>query len=401
MIGVIGDVHYGASYSLGKKDLTTGSNSRLFDYDDTLIYTVDQLVEKGCRYLVFTGDIFEHRNPTVKQQERFSAALRYAIEKGIKKIFIVVGNHDQQRITGASTLSYIKELPLENIFVFDEIDSYTVIEEGQPVANLFFLPYRDRKWMNVKTSAEAIEQIDSILSYHVSAVDNAAPKILVGHMTVEGTIWMLDRYSELYDVANELILPIDMFRIFNITIMGHVHTPGIVSKNPFVAYTGSMEKRGAFEDHDKKYTLIDLVNKKVSFLKEPCREIYEIKCDLSNSINGSNTQDIILESIDAFAKEKELKDSVVKLDLTLQSDDEKYCNPKDLESYFYSKYEVNNCIEIKPNFIFSRQSRDSLITETASNRDSFSRYINMTDDSHLKAEILSAGLEIIDHLGEE
>jgi len=47
-IGVIGDVHLGASYSLGKKDYIKGINSRLVDYDNTLIETIKIWHLKGA-----------------------------------------------------------------------------------------------------------------------------------------------------------------------------------------------------------------------------------------------------------------------------------------------------------------------------------------------------------------
>jgi len=87
-IGIIGDVHLGASLAMGKKDAESGINTRLADYDSTLNSTIYDLYDKGCETLVFTGDIFEHRTPTMKQQELFSAALRRAIEKGFKGKFI-------------------------------------------------------------------------------------------------------------------------------------------------------------------------------------------------------------------------------------------------------------------------------------------------------------------------
>lgn len=397
IIGIIGDVHLGASYSLGKKDNVLGINTRLADYNTTLIKTIDLLVEAGCKYLVFTGDIFEHRTPSVKQQELFSAALRHAIESGIKDVFIVVGNHDQQRITRATTISYIKELPLENIHVFDEMDLVTIRgDDGQPIANLILMPYRDRKWFETDSNKLAIEQLDEMLSYHVSSIDNDAIKILVGHMTIEGTLWMLDDYSDLYNDGNDLILPASMFKSIDITVMGHVHTPGVISKSPFIYYVGSMEKRGAFESHDKKFCIVDLEKKKFKPLVEPCRNLYDLKIDLSNDIHSTSLMEKILAEVDTFGNENNLKASIVRALITISADDDKFCNPKDIEAYLHEKYEIEHCVEIKPSLIFSRQARDSAITEHVSDTEAFSRYIKSSyKGSDLKDEILSKGLEII------
>lgn len=395
-IGIIGDVHLGASYSLGKKDHSKGINSRLVDYDITLIETIKDMAAQGCKHLIFTGDIFEHRTPSVKQQELFSAALKIALDLGIEEIHIVVGNHDQQRITRATTISYIKELQLSNIHVYDEIDMVTVHDDdGEALANLIFMPYRDRKWFETDSAQQAINEVDEMLSYHLGSIDNDAKKILVGHMVVEGTMWMLDEYADLYE-SNDLILPRDMFRSIDVTVMGHVHTPGLVCKNPFIYYVGSMEKRGAFEAHDKKYVIIDLETKSFKPHNEPCRNLYDIKMDFSNLPQGEKLMGLIIEHIDEFAKDKEMASAIVRVMVSISADDDKFCNPKEIEEYLRAKYNVEHCVEIKPSLLFSRQARDSQINEHASDTESFSKYINKAfRDSEIKDEILSLGLDII------
>lgn len=396
-IAVIGDLHYGSSFSLGKKNNLTGINTRLTDIHNTLIKTINLIIADGCEYIVFTGDIFEHRAPSVKQQELFSAALRHAIEGGIKQVFIVVGNHDQQRITRATTISYIKELPLNNIHVYDEMDMVEIKnDDGVVMANLIFMPFRDRKWFETDSNKLAIDQLDEALSYHLASIDNEGLKILVGHMTIEGTLWMLDDYSDLYNDGNDLILPTDMFRGIDITVMGHVHTPGVISKSPFIYYVGSMEKRGAFESHDKKFCIIDLEKKKFRPVTEPCRNIFDIKINLSNDTYSAALMDKLIAEVDDFATTHNLKDSIVRMVITIIAEDDKFCNAKALESYLYNTYSIEHCVEIKPSLVFSRQSRDSSITEHTSDTDAFSKYINTAySGSGLKNNILSMGLEII------
>lgn len=395
-IGIIGDVHLGASFTLGSQE--NGINTRLIDYNHTLIHTIDDLISKGCSQIVFTGDIFEHRTPTIKQQEFFSAALRHAIEAGIQEVHVVVGNHDQQRTSNATTLSYIKELPLPNIHIHDEMDLFVVLdEEGNPAGNLIFMPYRDRRWLDKKTNKEAIEQLDQELAFHVSSIDNSAPKVVIGHMTLEGTLWMLDQYSDLYN-SNDLILPQEMFNSINITIMGHVHTPGIVSKKPFIAYVGSMERRGAFEDHNKKYMIVDLEKKKLVELDEPCREIYDITVNFTNKPQGENLMKNIYHAIDQFANKPEvnLENSIVRVLLSLDASDDKFCEVRKVEEYIRQTHNIFHCVEIKPALVFARQARDENITEHSTDSDAFRRFIDNEFKSNLlKDDMLEAGLNII------
>lgn len=397
-IGVIGDTHLGAAFSLGTKDVLSGVNTRLVDYQSTLISTIDSLAEKGCKQLCFTGDIFEHRIPSVKQQEFFSTALRHAVEKGFEHIHIVEGNHDQQRISSASTVSYLKELGLPNIHVYDEVDLFVAKDGKKPLANIIFMPYRDRKWFNTDSQDVAIKQLDEILSYCVSSIDNSAVKLVVGHMTIEGTMWMLDQYAELYN-GNDLVLPVSMFNGIDITVMGHVHTPGVVSKKPFIYYIGSMEKRGAFEAHEKKYMIIDTETKKLAVYSEPCREIHDIAIDFSNEVCSDRLMSKITEKIEAYSEKSSLKDAIVRILLTISAEDSKFCDTKAIEASLISKHNIFHCVEIKPSLMFSRQARDTQINENASDTEAFTRYLKSSiKDSNLIDETLAKGLEIISAL---
>jgi exonuclease SbcD len=394
-IGVIGDVHLGASYSLGRKDHQAGINTRLVDYSSTLIKTIESLIKKGCTQIIFTGDIFEHRTPSVKQQELFSVALRYAIEGGIECIHIIAGNHDQQRITGATTISYIKELPLPNIHVYDDIDLYQIEQDSEVLANLIFVPFRDRKWLNTDSTEIAVNQIDEMITYCLSSIDNDAAKICVGHMTIEGTLHMLDLYADLYN-SNDLLLPINMFRSIDITIMGHVHTPAVISKNPLILYSGSMEKRGAFENHEKKYLVIDLDERSVKSYSEPCRLLHDIVISFTENHNEGLMKEI-MDQIDTFAQDKKLEDSIVRLLITIMSEDDKFFESSKINSYLRDQYSIYHCVEIKPSLIFSRQVRDSSITETSTDTEAFAKYIDNTfKDNEFFDEILKIGLDIIE-----
>lgn len=400
-VAVIGDVHLGANYSLGTKDIANGNNTRLLDYQNTLLATMDYVIELGCKQLCFTGDIFEHRSPSLKEQELFSYALRYGLESGLDDIHVSLGNHDQNRVTGASTLSYIKELPLEHIHIHDDMDVFTVYENGEAKINLIFMPYRDRRWLNCTTSAEAIEKIDEQLTFCLASIGNDAKKMVVGHMTIENTLWMLDKYDELYNNSNELLLPVSMFDSVDITVMGHVHTPGLVSNKPLIIYSGSMEKRGAFEDHKKKYLVVDVDEQKINTYDEPCREIFDISLDFSGSSHGESVTDDVIKRIDSFAEGNDLKDSIVRVILTLKAEDDKFCSIKLIESHLYNNHYVHWVPEIKPSLTFSRQARDVSITEQSSDTDSFKRYVERQFASNENLdELIEAGLEIIRSNGE-
>lgn len=396
---VIGDVHLGANQALGLPDPNTLINSRLIDYQQTLLTTIDKGVVAGAEVLIFTGDIFEHRKPTLVQQEMFSNALYYAQTRGIKEIHIVVGNHDQQRLSKTTSLSAIKELNLPNIHVHDDVDSALCIVSKRQI-NLLFLPYRDRKWLGVETYSEAITKIQAELDVVRSKLKAGLPTLLVGHMAIEGTM-LGEGYADLYN-ENQLFLPVKMFDGIDITLMGHIHEPGVISKSPYIAYVGSMEKRGGFETHNKVYAIVDTVEMSTSFHNEPCRKIFDIDLDFSGLVLEKRLPERLFKEIDTFALSHKLKNSIVRVSLRISAEDEQYCDTRIIVSHLKDNYGVGFCADVGLSIVSPRQARDDRITERISEVDAFKLFIeNTTDEPELKKITIDAGIELIRSIGED
>lgn len=393
-IAIIGDVHFEAGYKSGKVIPQYGLNSRLIDYINTLSATIDAIVELGCEEIIFTGDMFENKHPTPKALEVLAELLRYALDKGIKKIHIVIGNHDQQRLKSTTTLGYLKKLALDEIEVHDEITYKTFHWAGKPVANLFFMPYRDRFWYGVDTHQEAIEEVQKHLDECLEQIENTLPNILIGHMAIEGTFFD-DDYRDLTS-ENQLLLPRKMFERMNVTLMGHVHKPEILSQKPYIAYVGSMEKRGAFEDHDKVFAVVDLEKATVEYHKEPCRELYEFTIDYSTITLGADLMTSVYQDIDSFAEKNSLKGSILKGEVKISAADEQYFDSKSLYNYVKETYKPQICHDIKQRIYGARQSRDERINEDVSEEEALRLFLeNTVDDPTLRSSLLEHGVEIM------
>jgi exonuclease SbcD len=376
-ITIIGDVHLGASLKSGTKDPVTGIYSRLIDYQSTLIQTIEDAAKRS-NVLVFTGDIFENRFPTMLQQQIFSNALYRAVSVGFKNIFIVVGNHDQQRTSSTTTLAYLKELNLPNIQVMEELTS---IQIGSHC--LYFLPYRDRRYLGVQTYEEGLSVIASQLSALRKKSTAPGMHICVGHMALEGTFFA-EEDVELY-TDNELMLPKSLFGQFDLTVMGHVHTPGVVSESPPIYYSGSMEKRGAYENHHKKYLTVFPDNQELEWFNEPCREFYELKIDCSGRQYGQGLMDAVL----ARTKLVAAPDGIIKTEIKILADD---------LTYFRSEAVLAKLQELSPNFVhpivpvvISQRAVKTLVESTSDNE----TWVNYCRALELDSEILHAGLEFV------
>jgi len=393
-IGVIGDVHLGANQWAGKQHPELNVNTRLIDYAETLDVTI------GVTEVVFTGDIFEHRFPSIVQQKVFSQSLYSALSKGIEKIHIVIGNHDQQRIHSTTTLSYLKELKLPNIIVYDEMSMHLLRWFGKPVANLILMPYRDRLWLSQETHDAAVDVLRSEMSAVMSVRDLGIPTILIGHMTIEGT-FVDEAYKDLYG-ENQLTLPCSMFSDVNVTLMGHIHKPDIICQNPYIAYVGSMEKRGGFEDHDKLYAIIDLESASVEYHKEPCRNMLDMVLDYSTLVVGDGLLERIRNDIAAYATTNKLGSSIVRPTIRICAEDEQFLDVRAVSQHLRDEYGVHFCSEIKPEIITSRQSRDDRITEDISHISALQLFLeNTVDDSFMRKLLIDAGTDIIRTVGDK
>lgn len=393
-VAVVGDLHIGASFSLSKPTSEERINSRLLDYKQTLDTTIDEIAAAGAKNLIFTGDLFESRNPPLTQQKIFSQALHRAFSKGIETISIVVGNHDQTRLTNTSTADPLKELRLPNLHVYDEICAVELKENGRIIANLITVPYRDRKWFGVDTPDEANAIIEKQVQAAAAGIKNECMKLAVPHVCFEGTTFESED-AEFYG-DNQLFVPLRVFDGIDVVCGGHIHQHQILRETPHIAYVGSMEKRGAFESHDKVYALIDTEIRAAEYFKEPCREIYDIKLDYSHLVLGEALQERIFDDVAEFAERHDLKNSIVRLLLKITASDDAYVAPKQIYKMLKTNYDIHNCVEIHPELYSPRQARNDRITEQVGDRQAFKIYLEtLFDDKEVLNEILEIGTEII------
>lgn len=386
MIGVVGDLHIGASLKAGGYDAVTGTYSRLIDYENTLLFTIKDLADKGVKTLVFTGDIFEHRHPSMSQQKIFSHALQYAVELGIQQIYIIIGNHDQQRIKNTTTLAYLSELKLGNIIVVDEISAFKCGSD-----TLYFVPYRDRKQLQVPSYDEAITLMRKQLSDVREAQQASGLHILIGHMAIEGTFFA-EEDTELY-TDNDLMLPKDMFLQFDVSLMGHVHTPGQISATPPIYYVGSMEKRAAHESHDKQYVIVQPSTKVIQWFKEPCKDFWEIDLNMTDEVYGPTLMTNLVQRMTTALHGLSVKDNILKVLLKIMIDDIGYLNIDEIKATL-SKYSPSFVYPIIPSCI-SLRATTKVVVESSSDADTWTNYCKSLPQNLFSPEIIKFGLEII------
>lgn len=390
-VGIIGDVHYGASYKLGKKSSKTNINSRLMDFHNTLIETIDSMVEKDVEVIVFTGDIFEHRYPSIVQQKLFSRALRHAISSGISKIYIVVGNHDQQTISSTITVSYLSELKLGNIVVVQDLDLFDVDDNAQLVA----MPYMSRRSLGAEDYKDGVKLIQEKMNKIKASLSPNKRNFLVGHMAIEGTFF--EPGTEEYYTQEDLMLPVSLFKGIDHTIMGHVHKPMIMSKSPLIEYVGSMDKTSHTETHKKIFMIYDTTDGSVERVEADCKDIFKFETSYIDASLNSFIMDKIKSDISSFFAKKKPEDSIISLNLNILVDDWPHVSTQELEKFLYENIGVGHVVmpiglKVKTkNVARNTQSLDKL-----SDEDAFSKYAKKAFvNSDLLDDIIEIGKEII------
>ena len=397
-IGIIGDIHFGAGYNLGKTDPKTQLNSRLLDFINTFNSIIDEFVKRDVQMIVLTGDIFETRHPTSAQLNAFSKCAQRAINKDLE-VVIVVGNHDQQRTISTTTVDIFNSLETPGISIYGNFGVHTVKDEHGHNVNFILMPYRDRRMIGAKTTSEAIEIIRN--KVNVLCTNLQSPKIAVGHFMVDKSITgeNPDSFS-----INELILPLNMFSNFDTTIMGHVHKHMVLSEDsPTIVYSGSMEKVSFGEKHHSKVSLIldtnnigdvDILPSKTS------RSLHEKKFDYTDGEKVFKHQitDKIILDIEKFNMRWNLANAIVKFVVKVKKNDLYYVNQEKIGEYILSK-KVRHLMPMQVSSVNSRKLRNKKITEDVTGKKAMITFIRqLIEPEQIKRKLIKAANSVIEEV---
>jgi exonuclease SbcD len=394
-IGIIGDIHIGGGYSLGKTDPKTQLNSRLLDFSNTFDSIIDEFESNGVTLVVITGDIYETRHPTSPQLNAFSKCIRRANSKGIE-IIMIAGNHDQQSPIATTTIDIFDYLDIPNVSIFTNIGKYTSKDKS---VDIILMPYRNRRMLGVTTNAEAVSKLrDSLKSIQYTP---NRKKLLVGHFMVGKAV--SGRDGESFSMS-EIILPWDLFKGVDTVVMGHVHQHEILRKsdNHIVCYIGSMEKISFGERAHKKVSAIidtdDISNP--TFLTTNVRNLYEINFDYSEGEKHYKHQitDKIIQDIEEFHSEHNLKDAIVKLVAKVKENDLYYVSQERIKDSIMSK-NVNHLAPLHISAVAKRKLRNKDINETASGKKAIASFIyELNEPEHIKKKLLKFANNIIEEI---
>lgn len=382
---ICGDVHIGAVFGLGGPN-KTGGNTRVDDYSRTLNWAVDYAIDSKADLFIQTGDLFEVRNPTLEHMSIADAAFKRLSNANIAS-FIIMGNHDYKK-TGTGYTSSILSLScaeLANVKVLVDPKMIHFTSSSGDSANLYLIPYRDRRMFQGKNNKEQSAILDGLIRSAISYIQNKDPVIAVGHnFFYEGS------YQD-FGGSEVMVDPL-AFQGCDLVAMGHLHNfRKLKSDQVNCVYTGSMEKTNFGDINIEKYLIdYDFSKKEYTTVVLPTRALLDHSIDLSgydfsNIVSGLNA------SIDSL----QLNEKIVRLKIMVEEKFVPAIEKNVIQSRLYSlgAFFVSKII-IEP--IVKRVIKNETVLNHADDISIFKAFLESQDfDKTFRDEILKEAKEIM------
>jgi exonuclease SbcD len=260
------DFHLGME-NYGRLDTSTGLSSRVSDFLRTLDHMVEVALSDGIDAVVFAGDAYKSRDPSLTYQREFSQRIGKLAAKGVS-VVLLVGNHDLPNAIGRATpLDIYDTLAIERIHVFAQPKSQTIATRSGPL-QIVGLPWvrRDNFVTPEALKTRSIDDLDLELNQALAdwiagqaeELDHDTPAILIAHASIEGATYGSER-KVLF--GRDLVLTkaaVDRPE-FAYVALGHIHKQQVLGTVTPVVYPGSVERIDFGEEKEEKgYMLVEV-----------------------------------------------------------------------------------------------------------------------------------------------
>ncbi len=322
----LSDIHMGSGFSHGRINPTTGLNTRLEDFVNTLAQCIDQAIAKAVDLVIFGGDAFPDATPPPYVQQAFAGQFRRLVDAEIPTV-LLVGNHDQHsQGQGGASLCIYRTLGVPGFIVGDSIDTHRIETRSGPV-QVITLPWLTRSTLLTRPETEGLalfevnelltQRLDPVLEGEVRRLDPEVPTVLLAHLMADHANLGAERFLA---VGKGFTIPLSMLTrpCFDYVALGHVHRHQNLNKSndPPVVYPGSIERVDFSEEkEDKGYVMLELERGRANweFCPLVVRTFRTIEVDITAA---ADPQAALLKAIG----KKEIKDAVVRLIYKLRSE---------------------------------------------------------------------------------
>ncbi len=323
------DLHIGVE-NYGRIDPNTGLSSRLGDFLTTYDELVDYAIDTQVDLVLFCGDAYKSRDPSQTHQREFAKRIARLSDAGIPT-FLLVGNHDTpQVIAQATALEIFPTLNVANVYIGDRLRTYMVQTRAGPL-QVVALPWIKRSEFLAGSAArsmthhqinEAIEQgLSRAIQAQAESLDSDIPAVFAGHVTISQSTLASEQTMMLgHDhvlLNSSVALP-----QFDYVALGHIHRHQIISRNPYVVYSGSPQRVDFGEEKDDKgFCVVEIDTSQpqscrlssFDFVKVDARRFLTI--DVKLSADDTDPTASVIKSIES----ESLSGAIVRLRIALPS----------------------------------------------------------------------------------
>ena len=338
------DLHLGVE-SYGRIDPATGLSSRFFDFLCALDQVIDYALENKVDLLLFCGDAYKSREPSQTQQREFAKRINRLSTNGVP-IFLLIGNHDlPNAICRATTTEIFDTLIIENVYVSNRPGLYHIPTDSGTV-QIVSLPWLRRsallskeesKNLNFEQLNERLQEVlTNIIAANIPKLDPELPAILAAHVWVAGAQVGSERLMTIGQ-EHALLLSNVANPAFDYVALGHIHKHQVLSENPPVVYSGSIERLDFSEaEDDKGFYIVEIESDKgtgerqVSFRFHPVSGRRFITIDAAVESEDSNLTSTVLQAI--AGQEEDIRDAIVRLNISLTAEIEGQLRDNDIRN---------------------------------------------------------------------
>ncbi|MEH2077178.1 MAG: exonuclease SbcCD subunit D [Nostoc sp.] len=322
----LSDIHMGSGFSHGRINPTTGLNTRLEDFVNTLSICIDRALTDAVDMVIFGGDAFPDATPPPYVQQAFASQFRRLMDADIPTV-LLVGNHDQHsQGQGGASLNIYRTLGVPGFVVGDTLTTHC-IETRNGKVQVITLPWLTRSTLMTRqeTEGSSLAEVNELLTERLRVVmegeirrlDPDVPTVLLAHLMADNASLGAERFLA---VGKGFTLPLSLLTrpCFDYVALGHVHRHQNLNKsnNPPVIYPGSIERVDFSEEkEDKGYVMLELERGKAEweFCPLTVRTFRTIEVDISKA---NEPQAVLMSAIAKY----DIQDAVVRLIYKLRSE---------------------------------------------------------------------------------
>jgi DNA repair protein SbcD/Mre11 len=233
---------------------------------------VRMAIDREAAFAIFAGDIYDRADRGVRAQLRFLRGVEKLGERGIR-VFVAHGNHDP--LDGWSVGA---RLP-DNLVVFgsDEVETHTVMNGGEPLAQLYGISYGRR-------------DVTENLALRFRRGDGTGLHIGVLHCNA-GSQPEYASYSPC-SIADLNRAGMDYWAL------GHIHQYGLLAeRRPCIVYPGSLQAGKSNEIGPRGAVLVEVAEgavERVDFVPLDCVRFARAALDISGGVDLPDLRKAIL-----------------------------------------------------------------------------------------------------------